>query len=201
MAFTLVDLSDMQRRVLVALRDLKVATRTHIADATGLTASQVSTALNRLECLGYVHQSAAPGRSWGISKAGVRLGGRMSRRRQQPQPQPQKPDPFYVRVYTLLVQYGPMTRQCIGEMLGATEFTAVDNALRHLTRKDAVKYHPAHQHWAAINTLAPTPTPPPAPYVSDLVGITDDDLQYMAAGRAITARRRQRVQQEFRHAA
>ncbi len=73
MAFTLADLSDMQRRTLAALKEYNIASRTHLADKTRLTAPQTSVALNRLECLGFAKQAQSPSRAWCITKVGAAL--------------------------------------------------------------------------------------------------------------------------------
>lgn len=72
---TLSDLSDNNRRILALLKDIHTAGRRHIADLTGLEPNQVSSALNRLESMGYIDKPDGPGRGWTMSESGYALFG------------------------------------------------------------------------------------------------------------------------------
>ena len=69
------DLSDINRRILVVLKDIHCAGRRHIADLAGLQPNQVSPALNRLEGMGFIDHPVGPGTGWTMSEAGYALFG------------------------------------------------------------------------------------------------------------------------------
>ena len=69
------DLSDINRRILVVLKDIHCAGRRHIADMSGLQLNQISPALNRLEGMGFIDRPEAPGTGWTMSDAGYALFG------------------------------------------------------------------------------------------------------------------------------
>lgn len=71
----LTDLSDHHRRILALLKDIHVAGRRHISDLTGLTPSQISPALTRLEAMGYIEKPDTPGRGWTLNESGYALFG------------------------------------------------------------------------------------------------------------------------------
>jgi hypothetical protein len=69
------DLSDINRRILVVLKDIHCGGRRHIAELAGLQPHQVSPALNRLEGMGFIDHPAGPGAGWTMSDAGYALFG------------------------------------------------------------------------------------------------------------------------------
>jgi DNA-binding transcriptional ArsR family regulator len=69
----LTDLSPLMRSTLICLRDRITATRGEISDHIGLSRGQVSGALSRLECYGYVKMPEERGEGWTITKAGLAL--------------------------------------------------------------------------------------------------------------------------------
>jgi len=69
------DLSDINRRILVVLKDIHCASRRHIAELTGLHPNQISPALNRLEGMGFIDRPEAPGTGWTMNGTGYALFG------------------------------------------------------------------------------------------------------------------------------
>jgi hypothetical protein len=69
------DLSDNNRRILCALKEIHYGSRSHIADVAGLLPHQVSSGLNRLEGLGFIDRPEAPGAGWTMSGTGYTLFG------------------------------------------------------------------------------------------------------------------------------
>ena len=69
------DLSDTNRRILMALKDVNCANRRHISELTALSPNRVSPALNRLEAMGFVDRPATIGGGWTITAAGYALYG------------------------------------------------------------------------------------------------------------------------------
>lgn len=70
---TLRDISEMQRKVLQALRVLGAGTRVTIAEKTELTPQQVSGCLSRLEGYGLIDAPDAAGQGWAINADGLAL--------------------------------------------------------------------------------------------------------------------------------
>lgn len=75
MSMKLSDLSDINRRILVVLKDIHCGGRRHIAELAGLQPNQVSPALNRLEVMGFIDHPAGPGMGWTITETGYALFG------------------------------------------------------------------------------------------------------------------------------
>jgi len=69
------DLSDINRRILVVLKDIHCGGRRHIAELAGLLPNQASPALNRLEGMGFIDRPEAPGTGWRMSGTGYALFG------------------------------------------------------------------------------------------------------------------------------
>lgn len=69
------DLSDINRRILVVLKDIHCGGRRHIADLAGLQPNQVSPALNRLEGMGFIERPSEPGAGWTMNQEGYALFG------------------------------------------------------------------------------------------------------------------------------
>ena len=69
------DLSDINRRILVVLKDIHCGGRRHIAELAGLLPNQVSPALNRLEGMGFIDRPEAPETGWTMSGTGYALFG------------------------------------------------------------------------------------------------------------------------------
>jgi hypothetical protein len=69
------DLSDINRRILVVLKDIHCGGRRHIAELAGLLPNQVSPGLNRLEGLGFIDRPETPGTGWTMSGTGYALFG------------------------------------------------------------------------------------------------------------------------------
>jgi len=67
------DLSPLMRSTLICLRDRITATRGEISDHIGLSRGQVSGALSRLECYGYVKMPDERGNGWTITASGRAL--------------------------------------------------------------------------------------------------------------------------------
>lgn len=67
------DISEMQRKVLKALRVLGAGTRVTIAEKTELSPQQVSGCLSRLEGYGLIDAPDEPGQGWAINANGLAL--------------------------------------------------------------------------------------------------------------------------------
>lgn len=73
MALTLMDLGELGRKTLRGLGAIRAGTRGEIAEASGLSKSQVSSALNRLYSLGLVADPPTTGGAWSLTYAGAEL--------------------------------------------------------------------------------------------------------------------------------
>jgi hypothetical protein len=73
MALTLMDLGELTRKTLRGLGAITAGTRSEIAEASGISKQQVSSALNRLYNLGLVTEPPTMGGAWSLTHAGAEL--------------------------------------------------------------------------------------------------------------------------------